>query len=293
MTPHKFHYVYQITNLTTNKKYIGKRSSSIPPIEDIGKKYFSSSSDKDFILDQQSNPANFNYEVLAEFDKVSDAVQYEIELHNRFDVSNNPEFYNRAKQTSSKFDITGKVPVKDSDGINYMVNRNDPRYLSGELIHNRIGKVAVKDIHGSTMSVDMHDPRYLSGELVPISTGKVTVKDIQGNTMRVDVHDPRYISGELVSIAIGTVAVKDIQGNTMRVDVHDPRYLSGELVGATKGRPMDEYTRQRVKESQTGTRNSNYGTMWIFNPLLKENKKIHKSDSIPNGWIVGRKMKFN
>lgn len=41
----KYHYVYRITNKVENKHYYGSRSSNVPPIEDIGKKYFSSSSD--------------------------------------------------------------------------------------------------------------------------------------------------------------------------------------------------------------------------------------------------------
>jgi hypothetical protein len=41
-----------------------------------------------------------------------------------------------------------------------------------------------------------------------------------------------------------------------------------------------------------GNGNSQYGTMWIYNVTLKENKKIKKSDIVPDGWIRGRKMSF-
>ena len=44
----KFHYVYEIEEIPTNKKYIGSRSSILLPEEDLGFKYFSSSTDKDF-----------------------------------------------------------------------------------------------------------------------------------------------------------------------------------------------------------------------------------------------------
>jgi len=40
---------------------------------------------------------------------------------------------------------------------------------------------------------------------------------------------------------------------------------------------------------QKGERNSQFGKCWITNEI--ENKKIHKTDSIPEGWRLGRKFK--
>lgn len=45
-------------------------------------------------------------------------------------------------------------------------------------------------------------------------------------------------------------------------------------------------------EHQKGDTNSQYGTMWIYSLELKQNKKIPKDAPIPDGWCVGRKMKF-
>ena len=55
-----------------------------------------------------------------------------------------------------------------------MVDKNDPRYLSGELEaqnHSAKGKVVVKDKNGNKFMVDKNDPRYLNGELTFITTG--------------------------------------------------------------------------------------------------------------------------
>lgn len=41
-----------------------------------------------------------------------------------------------------------------------------------------------------------------------------------------------------------------------------------------------------------GENSPQYGTMWITNIELKENKKISKHDKIPEGWIKGRKIKW-
>ncbi len=43
-----------------------------------------------------------------------------------------------------------------------------------------------------------------------------------------------------------------------------------------------------ISKNQFGKNNSNYGTIWICNLELKENKKINKIDDIPDGWIKGR-----
>jgi len=45
--------------------------------------------------------------------------------------------------------------------------------------------------------------------------------------------------------------------------------------------------------SQSGIRNSIYGTIWICNKLLKRNKKILKREPIPNGWEAGRVINWN
>ena len=104
-----YHYVYRITNLVENKHYYGKRSSKIEPKKDLGKKYFSSSSDKNFIKDQKENPQNYKYKIVAIFTKSSDALEREKLLHFKFNVNSNIKFYNRAKQTSKFFDNTGNI----------------------------------------------------------------------------------------------------------------------------------------------------------------------------------------
>ena len=40
--------------------------------------------------------------------------------------------------------------------------------------------------------------------------------------------------------------------------------------------------------TQSGKGNSQYGTMWICNVELQENKKIKKESIIPDGWVKGR-----
>jgi len=77
--------------------YIGKRQSKVLPCEDIS--YMGSS---------KYVPKNECFKViLSEFTSAIEATNEEIRLHKVYDVGVNPLFYNRAKQTSVKFDTTG------------------------------------------------------------------------------------------------------------------------------------------------------------------------------------------
>lgn len=66
-----------------------------------------------------------------------------------------------------------------------------------------------------------------------------------------------------------------------------------------KGKKHTKETKQKIgkanSQHQKGFRNSQYGTCWIYNLNLKENKKIFKEDLdkwLDLGWIKGRKMGF-
>lgn len=183
MTTTIYHYVYRITNTIENKHYYGARTSKgIIPEKDIGVRYTSSSKDKQFILDQRERPDNFKYKVIRQFkDRVS-AIEFEILLHNKFDVGVNENFYNRAKQTSSKFDTTGISHLHTQETIDKISKGNKGKCLN---------MIPVKDTAGNYYSVDRNDSRYLSGELVGKNKGMVSVKDIDGNSFQVEQTDSR------------------------------------------------------------------------------------------------------
>lgn len=108
----KYHYVYRITNLKENKHYYGCRTTKIKPVNDLGFKYLSSSTDKEFKTKQKERPWQFKYKIIKIYETREQAINFEIKLHNYFDVGKNPNFYNRAKQTSTGWDTTGsKFPT--------------------------------------------------------------------------------------------------------------------------------------------------------------------------------------
>jgi len=60
------------------------------------------------------------------------------------------------------------------------------------------------------------------------------------------------------------------------------------------GKSHKDETKEKIRKknsiNQKGSKNSQFGTCWITNEI--ENKKINKCDNIPNGWKLGRKLKF-
>ena len=231
----KFHYTYLITELNTNKKYIGVRSSDVAPSEDLGIKYFSSSSNDEFKRNQKNNPLNYKYEVLNIFNDRKSANEEEIRLHTLYSVDKREDFINLVVSNSTGFNPVDYITVKDNAGLICSMKIDDPRYLSGEFVGLAKGMIVVKDKLGKTYQVSVNDPRYLSGELVATLKDMVMVKDNKGNIYQVSINDHRFLSGEFVGINKNMAVVIDNLGNKFKVSVDDPRYLSGEFVGHTKG----------------------------------------------------------
>lgn len=96
----QYHYVYRISNLIENKHYYGLRSSSIHPENDLGKIYYSSSTNKQFITDQKNNKANYKYKIIKIFETREEAAHIEIKLHKRLNVAFNERFYNLSNASS-------------------------------------------------------------------------------------------------------------------------------------------------------------------------------------------------
>lgn len=77
------------------------------------------------------------------------------------------------------------------------------------------------------------------------------------------------------------------------------------LIMAAKSDNQERYFNSRLYESfrtkfseaqsfcQSGKNNSQYGTMWVVNLELRQNKKIKKGDQIPEGWVKGYITNFD
>ncbi len=286
----KKHYlVYKITNLLNGKIYIGIHSTDNIDDGYMGSGKHLKRAQKKYGIE------NFKKEILFDFDKHDEMLEMEAKIVNEEFVKRE-DTYNLIK--GGLIDTTNTIPVRNKDGYICRVSKDDPRYLSGELKFMFHGTVTVKDEHGNMFHADLNDPRYLSGELKPIGSGMVNVKDEYDKIYRVRIDDPRYLSGELKPIGCGMVNVKDKEGNIFHISTDDIRYQIGELMGIWTGRKHSEETKKKMSETakerlKDPTKNSQYGTCWIYNEELKENKKIKKEELqewINKGWIKGRKI---
>jgi hypothetical protein len=77
------------------------------------------------------------------------------------------------------------------------------------------------------------------------------------------------------------------------------RYYKNGGLNKFKNSKHTEESKKRIGEAnsknQKGNKNSQYGTCWVYNKELKENKKIKKEDLdswLEQGWIKGRKIKI-
>ena len=77
------------------------------------------------------------------------------------------------------------------------------------------------------------------------------------------------------------------------------KYYKAGGVNPMQDKKHTEETKRKMSLSaqgkHDGDKNSQYGTCWIFNPELKENKKISKDNIdtwLKKGYFKGRKMKF-
>lgn len=263
-----YHYVYRITNTVDSKHYYGSRSSSVHPTKDLGKLYFSSSTDTLFVKDQKIHPQHYKYKIVAIYKNRVDALALEAKLHQKFDVKSNPSFYNKANQTSSKFSTASRVTCVNTLTEEILSVPKEEFDSKEWLIGINAGRVPVRDHNGNTTTVSKNDFRYLSGELVPIAKGKNK----------------------------GKVIVKDLQGKVFTVNAEDPKYLSGQLLPVWLGRAHKQESKDKIGKANSinlkGEKNPNYGNVWVSYPefgLCKRVKKELIDLYYDQGWSITRK----
>ena len=131
----------------------------------------------------------------------------------------------------------GYFLATDIDGNRYLINKLDPRYLSGELFGINKDKVTARNKDNKIFKVDKNDYRILSGELkYKPKIPRKKVIDGNGNMIRIRKDDPYYIKYNLNRSLKNTTIVKNKYGKKFRININDPRYLSGELIPFNSGR---------------------------------------------------------
>ena len=260
----KYNFVYQITEISTNMKYIGSHGTDNTNALKALKKYKSTSSNKQFKLNQKYNPLNYWYEILSYHETRDDATLEESRLHALYDVKCNPKYYNMCNQISTGFNVSGRVTVIDEYGNTSSVLVTDPDYLSGKLLYVLNNTIAVKDKDNNNLRVQFDDPRFLSGELVGINKGFVSVRDNNNKTFQVSVDDPRYIAGELVSVALGKTHTEETKLLLSKLNSGENNAMYGKThTNESKdkmrikkiGKKSSDATKQLLSSQRTGKLN--------------------------------------
>lgn len=95
--------------------------------------------------------------------------------------------------------------------------------------------------------------------------------------------------------------MKNVSSNNLKKLWNDPEsniMMRNIAANAFKDKKHTEETKKAIGEKNSkniGDVNSQFGTCWILNESIRENKKIKKEDLeyfIKNGWKLGRCMKF-
>lgn len=249
---HKYNYFYKITNTINGHFYYGVHST-----DNLDDGYMGSGTRLKKAIEKYGIE-NFKKEIIKQ-------------CENR----------NEAYKLESTF-VTEAL-IKDNNCYNII--------LGGEQFNTEF-LVAVKDKKGNNFLVHKEDPRYLSGELVGVTKGFFTAKDKNGNTFLSEVGN-KLVHG----VKYGYVTVKDNKGRIFNVSVNDPRYLKGELVYMWKDKKHSKESIGKLKNTlklinhQKGEKNSQFGTCWIHNNEKSiKIKKDELSEYEKNGWVKGRKM---
>lgn len=276
------YYVYKTTNTVNNKIYIGvHKSDNIQSDQYLGSGKHLNSAVVKYGRDK------FKRQILYQFKSKEQAYLMQSQIVDKQFVKRKDTYNFKLGGQGGWNHLRGTVCVKDQNGNFARISKNDERWVKRELHGHTYGMISAKDKDGNCFQVEKNDLRWLNGQLVGVGigniglSGKVVAKSKDGNRIVVNKNDYRLLNGELDYNTSGIVTCKDTEGNVLRMSKEQFDYLKkqGTVYGIAKGIKRD-------KCSCSGTKNSQYGTMWITNG--SQNKKIKKSELIPQGWKKGR-----
>lgn len=158
-----FFVIYKITNLLNGYIYVGAHST-----QNINDRYMGSS--KYLKQDMKKfGKENFKKDILYIYDNIEDMKLKEAEVVNK-DFCFREDTYNKVIGGIDSFSTIGMLSVSDKNYNTFLVYKDDPRYLSGELVSCKKGKVSVSDKEGNTFAVNKDDERIKTGELVTLNS---------------------------------------------------------------------------------------------------------------------------
>ncbi len=274
------HYIYRISK--DGEHYYGSRTSEIDPKDDLGFKYFTSSTNELFKEDFTRNSSNYKIKIIKIFDNKDDKYIYESFIHRKFNVSHNAKFINRYNHSPFTYDTTGLVTVKNKLDETFQICDNDPRYLSGELKGVTAGLVAAINSMGEKVMIDKiifdKDPT-----LVGVTKGMVSCKNKKTDQklyIRKDIFEK---DDDLVGITFGTTFTQNISFNKRTRSKESCQKQSNSIKGKSTG-PFTQERKDNISKAALGRK-------WYKNP--QGTLSVHVSNIVAPcytlfGWVPGR-----
>jgi len=223
---HKYHYVYKITNLFpagAERFYIGTRSCNVRPERD---NYWSSSSYLKEAIKQQGK-IDFAKEILSTWKTREEALEEEIRLHAEIGVKDNPEYYNKSNQTSTRFDTTGSESV----------SRKMKSYWSGE---------GVKQMHSEITKKQLSTPdaRKMLSDRAKGQWDDLSFRKMHVDKMKRRWEDPAVREAMLATFSSAEYREKAGQRTKDRARNYEIVSPTGERFVVKGGEPMREFAKE-------------------------------------------------
>ena len=249
----KKYYVYRITNIKNKKHYYGYKgiSQDIDPKLHIGIKYFSSSSDKEFILDQQKNQQNYCYKIIFVFNNKYDAIALEIKLHNKFNVDKNSNFYNKAKQTSTGFTTNGSRTGEHFVMVRDLKNniKQIPYTQFDRLLYTGLTKGKSKAyVNGNLSLVDSCDIK--NGKFCGMNTNMIVALNLETNNKELITKEQFKTSTKYVGHTKGfTTAIKISTNEKVYIPSKLLKETPTQYIHLNKNRVISHEIKNKLKQS--------------------------------------------
>jgi hypothetical protein len=272
----KYHYTYRITNKLQNKHYYGVRTSSIDPFLDLGTVYFSSSKIVSPMVRQ--TPNNFKFKILKCFNTRQEANIHEIGIHEKFKVSENENFYNLAKHTSTMFCPFGNIWI--TNGVdNKIIGKSDAipeSWRRGIVRKSDFKNVWITDgnINKKWLREVELPYGFVLGRTAKSTKNRIMITDGHSNKL-IEHHEPLPKGWRFGTTQnhvrkkrdYKTICITD--GKTTKRIRKDLQVPEGWCIGNTC------YTGNKTK-----------GTKWITDGI--QLKKLNPEHTLPVGWRFGR-----
>ena len=186
-------------------------------------------------------------------------------------------------------------------GMHSTSNLEDGYLGSGKRLHYAIRKHGkenfkreILDFCDSKISLKRRESELVNDDLLK-DPKCINLQHGGGGGISGEVHKKRFREGshKYLKNLWGNLEYRDkmsiMSSAVMKKNHAEGKMKYDNFVGKHHTKESKECIGSKNKIKQSGSGNSQYGTCWITNG--KENKKIHRGDILPNGYILGRKTK--